>query len=241
MKGKRLTAALAATLVRGRVGAGTAAATGAFSSHRHDSRPSARSIARPARPPPEERDLPARRRHGHAGDHRRPLLPGRQQRAQRRPDAVHRLRHHLVGEAGRRPALPARLRPRLGLDRDRLGDRPENARRAHLAGPEQRDRRSRREPEDGPRARPEEGHEGRRRLDRGDHRRDPGRARLAHLAARLPGPGRHGRLPAGDEGRGRPRLDRRAGGRPQGRRAPRRRPRPLRPDDRRRPGRRQNA
>ena len=34
------------------------------------------------------------------------------------------------------------------------------------------------------------GHEGRQRLDRGDHRRDAGRARLAHLAARLPGPGR---------------------------------------------------
>ena len=79
------------------------------------------------------------------------------------------------------------------------------------------------------------GHEGRRRLDRRDHRRDPGGARLAHLPARLPGPGRHGRLPAGDEGRRRPRLDRRAGGRPQGRRAPRRRPQPLHADDRQRP------
>ena len=69
----------------------------------------------------------------------------------------------------------------------------------------------------------------------------PGRARLAHLAARLPGPGRHGRLPDGDEGRRRPRLDRRAGGRPQGRRAARRRPRPLRADDHRRPGRRQDG
>ena len=66
---------------------------------------------------PEERDLLPRRRHGHPGDHRRPLLPGRQQRAQRRPDAVHRLRHDLVGEAGRRrrrtcpTTTPTRPRP----------------------------------------------------------------------------------------------------------------------------------
>ena len=35
-------------------------------------------------------------------------------------------------------AVPARLRPRLGLDRDDVGDRPEDDRRAHLPGPEQR-------------------------------------------------------------------------------------------------------
>ena len=75
-----------------------------------------------------------------------------------------------------------------------------------------------------------QGAAGRRRLDRGDHRRDAGCPRLAHLAARLPGPGQHGRLPDRDEGRRRPRLDRRAGGRSQGRRAARRRPRPLRAD-----------
>ena len=75
--------------------------------------------------------------------------------AQRRPHAVHRLRHDLVGEAGRGAALPARLRPRLGLDRHDVGDRAEDDRRAHLAGPEQRRQRARREPQDGARDRPE--------------------------------------------------------------------------------------
>ena len=57
----------------------------------------------------------------------------------------------------------------------------------------------------------------------------PGRSFLAHLAARLPGPQRHAlHVPAGDQGRRRPRLDRRAAGRRALRRRPRRRPRPLR-------------
>ena len=49
-------------------------------------------------------------------------------------------------------AVPARLRPRLGLHRHDVGDRPEDDRRADLAGPEQRDQRPRREPEDRARA-----------------------------------------------------------------------------------------
>ena len=91
----------------------------------------------------------------------------------------------------------------------------EDDRRADLAGPEQRDRRAGQEPADGARARAEAGQEGRQRVDRGDHRRDAGGARLAHLAARLPGPGRHRRpVQDGDEGGRRPRLDRRADRRP---------------------------
>ena len=96
-------------------------------------------------------------------------------------------------------------------------------------GPSSADQRPGRELQDGPRARAEARQEGRRRLDRRDHRRHAGRPRLAHLAARLPGPDRHGRLRRREtQGRRRPRLDRRAGGRPQGRRAAGRRPRPVR-------------
>ena len=59
----------------------------------------------------------------------------------------------------------------------------------------------------------------------------PAGAELAHLPARLPGPGRHAHdLPDGgqDGGHARPRLDRRAAGRQGLRPLPRRRPRPLR-------------
>src|SRR5262249_28879961 len=66
-------------------------------------------------------------------------------------------------------------------------------------------------------------HAGRQRLHRGDHRRDPGRAVLAHLTARLPGPERRPHhLPLGDEGQRRAGIDRRAAGRPPARRQPRR-------------------
>ena len=59
----------------------------------------------------------------------------------------------------------------------------------------------------------------------------PAASVVAHLAPRLPGPGRRPQpVPDGDQGRGRPRLDRRAAGRPPARRQPRRRPRPLRAD-----------
>ena len=165
------------------------------------------------------------------------------QPAERRPDAVHRLRHDLVGRS-----RPRRRRYLPDYDPDSAstgtmwatGKKTIDERISQ--GPSSADQRPRREPaqtvlEIAQSAR----QEGRQRLDRRDHRRDAGRARLAHLAARLPGPGRHGRLPDRDQGRGRPRLDRRAGGRPQDRRAPRRRPRPLRPDDHRRSGRRQDG
>ena len=59
-------------------------------------------------------------------------------RHERRPAAVHGLPDDVVGEAGRGAAVPARLRPRLGLDRHDVGDRAEDDRRAHLAGPERR-------------------------------------------------------------------------------------------------------
>ena len=68
------------------------------------------------------------------------------QQAERRPAAVHRLRHDLVGQAGRRAAVPARLRPRLGLHGHDVGDRQEDDRRAHLAGAQQRRERAGREP-----------------------------------------------------------------------------------------------
>ena len=48
---------------------------------------------------------------------------------------------HVVGQARRGAALPARLRPRLGLHGHDVGDRAEDDRRAHLAGSEQRHRR----------------------------------------------------------------------------------------------------
>ena len=58
----------------------------------------------------------------------------------------------------------------------------------------------------------------------------------SHISLRgCQGPANMAACPTGDQGGGRPRLDRRAGGRPQGRRAARRRSRPLRPDDQRRP------
>ena len=188
----------------------------------------------------EERHLPARRRHGRLRDHGGALLPVRRGRPdERRPAPVHRLRHDVVGQAGRRPGPPPRLRPRLRVHRHDVGDGPEDHRRADLPGPEHGDRRARREPPDRPRARPEGGQEDRQRLDGGDHRRDACSPRIAHVAARLPGPGGHGRgLQDRDEGRRRPRLDRRADGRPQGRRHARRRPRALRAEDRRRPDRR---
>ena len=80
----------------------------------------------------------------------------------------------------------------------------------------------------------ERGLKHRQRLHRGDHRRDPGRTLLALLPARLPRPDRHPRrLPDGEQGRRRPRLDRRAAGRRPGRRHPRRRPHALRAEPRR--------
>ncbi len=61
------------------------------------------------------------------------------------------------------------------------------------------------------------------------HRRHAGCSRLTHLPAWLPGPERRTRdVPARDQGRRRSRLDHRADDRPQGRRPPRRWPRPLR-------------
>ena len=87
----------------------------------------------------------------------------------------------------------------------------------------------------------QEGLGDRQRLDRRDHRRHARGARLARQRARLPGPGRHGRVPEVQEVGGRARLDRRAGGRPQVRRHPRRRQGALRSGDRRRPVRRQDG
>lgn len=206
---------------------------------RRPARQDPRHSLRPPRRQGQERHLLPGRRHGRPGGHRRSLLPVRRGGApEPRPAAVHRLPDDVVGQAGRQ----ARLRPRLGLHRHDVGDRCEDARRAHLAGSEQRDRRAGQEPADRARAGAEGGQEGWERDDRGAHRRDAGGARFAHLAARLPGPGRRRQpVQAGDEGGGRPRLDRRADRRPSRERRTRRRAQPLRSDDHGRQGRRQDG
>ena len=125
---------------------------------------------------------------------------------------------------------------RLGADGDRLVDRSEDDRRPPLAGPECRrdDPRLQRRLHDDVRDCRQTRHAGRQRLHRGDHRRDPGGAVLAHLAPRLPGPGRHAHaLPDRGQAGGWARLDRRAADRPPARRQPGWRPRPLPTDDRR--------
>lgn len=154
--------------------------------------------------------------------------------AQRRPDATDRVRHHLVGEAGRAGAVPAGLRPRLGVDRHHVGHRGEDPRRADLAGAEQCHRRARPQRRVGDGEGQAARHEGRQRVDRRDHRRHARCAVVAHLAAWLPGPRRHGVVQEGDQGGGPPGLHRGAGGEPPPRRAPRRRPRPVRADHHRR-------
>ena len=87
----------------------------------------------------------------------------------------------------------ARLRPRVGADRKRLGDRTEVVERADLDAARRIHARQR--PEDDPRARPGGGIRNRERLDRGDHRRHTGGARLARAAPRLSRPTGHGSLP----------------------------------------------
>ncbi len=240
MKGKRLTAALAAALAVTAIGAGTAAATGAFSSHHSTSTERALTAALRDREPKNvifllgdgmgTQEITAAR-----------YYQGVNQRPQRRPHAVHRLRHHLVGQAGRQRALLARLRPRLGLDRHGLGygcrkrstSASRRARAATSSVPgknlttvlELAQKRG---------------------MKVGDvstaEITDATPAVLAsHISLRgCQGPADMARLPAGDEGGRRSRLDRRAGDRPQGRRAARWRPRPLRADDSRRSRRRQD-
>ena len=194
MKGKRLSAALAASLAVVAIGSGTAAATGAFSSS-HDA--STEKAVKTALRGKEPRNVIFLLGDGMGTQE---ITAARYYQGVAAPLNVDRM--PLTGfdttwsvKPAAAVSVPARLRPRLRLDRDGLGDRPENARRAHLAGPEQRHRRARPEPQDGARDGAEKGHDGRRRLDRGDHRRDAGGARFAHLPARLPGPGRHGCLP----------------------------------------------
>ena len=228
MKSRRLTAALAATAAIAVVGGGTAAATGVFT--RADSTERAVRTALDDRHPKNvifllgdgmgTQEITAAR-----------YYQGVNYVPERGPHAANRLRHHVVAQAGREPALPARLRPRLGVDRHVLGDGPQDDRRAHLAGAEQRHRRPREELPDAARAGAAAGKKV------GDvstaEITDATPAVLAsHISLRdCQGPGEHGRLRVREEGRRRARLDRRAGGRPQGRRAARRRPRPLRADD----------
>ena len=178
----------------------------------------------------EEHHPVHRRRHGRAGSHVRPLLrQGRRGAPEHGRAQAPWRRHHLQRRAGRPAAVPAQLRAGLRPDGERLVQRHQDARRAPRPGPELRRDRAGHQLQDlhGDRARPWHGHG--QRLHRRDHRRDAGRTVLAHLPARLPGPERHAhRVPDGDQGRRRPRLDRRAAGRREVRRRPRRRPRTLR-------------
>ncbi len=155
------------------------------------------------------RDLPAGRRHGPVGDHDRPQLSVRR----RRPPAGYRhaaadRRHHDLRAAGGR-SQQARVRDRLRRFGHGLGDRAQDFQRPHLD-----DGQDRPDTADDLRAGRQEGLGDRQCLDRGDHGRHARGARLARQRARLPGPDRHGRVPEVQEVGGRPRLDRRAGGRP---------------------------
>ena len=141
----------------------------------------------------EERHLLPRRRHGHAGDHRRPLLPVRRGRAdERRPAAVHRLPDHVVGQAGARRRYLPDYDPDSASTGTMWATGQKTIDERISQGPSTRDRRAGQEPPDGARAGAAGGQEDRQRLDGRDHRRDAGGARLAHLAARLPGPAGHG-------------------------------------------------
>ena len=107
MKGKRLTAAVAATLAVAAVGAGTAA-TGAFSSPDPNTIEGQVKSSLTHQTPKNvifllgdgmgTQEITAAR-----------YYQGVDKSAQRRPDEDDRLRHHLVAEAGRQPAVPARL------------------------------------------------------------------------------------------------------------------------------------
>ena len=152
---------------------------------------------------------------GDSGGDRRPLLPVRRRPVayEPRPAAVHR-RSRPTWSVDRAAAPP--YKPDYDPDSASTGTMwatgPEDDRRADLAGSEQRDRRAGQEPADRARARAEAGQADRQRHDRGDHRRDAGGARLAHQRC---GAARARRTPVnrvhdGDEGSGRPRLDRRA-------------------------------
>ena len=137
---------------------------------------------------------------------------------------------HYVLRPGPGPNYLPELRRRLRAHGDRLVDRQAHAGRPPLAGPERRRQRPRLQPGlshlHGDRPRPRQG-DGQR-LDRGDHRRHAGGPELAHLAARLPGPGRRAHdLPDGGQDRRRPGLDRRAAGRRGLRPLPRRRHAPA--------------
>ncbi len=128
---------------------------------------------------------------GVSGGHRRPLLPVRR----RRPMNMDRLPFTgfqttwSVKPAAARPTSPTTrpTRPRPARCGRRARRRSTSAsRRARAARRTSRARTSRRCSRS-PRGRQAD----RQRLDRRDHRRDAGRAELAHLPARLPGPERH--------------------------------------------------
>ena len=122
MKHSRFAAVAAVAVIVAAIGAATAAATGFFHQHRDSTEQAVRNALQDRTPKNVifflgdgmgTQEITAAR-----------YYQGVNNDAQRRPDAVHRVRHDLVGEAGREPAVPAGLRPRLGLDRDGVGDGP---------------------------------------------------------------------------------------------------------------------
>ena len=187
---RRLTLALAAVAVAG-LTAGAAGAVARLGERRGPLAARSRSRSTAGG---EERDPLHRRRHGRARDHARPQLRVRRRRplraSTRCPSPA---TSRPTSRAGERPDR-ARLRPRLGRDRHRLGDRVEDLQR-RASRPTRSPTRTLTTILEIAQA---GGLRDRQRHDRRAHRRDAGRARLPRHAARLPGPGRHGHAARSD-------------------------------------------
>ena len=183
-----------------------------------------------------QRDPDHRRRHRRLHDHRGPQLRARRVGPLRaRRAALHRRDDHLRSQGRAQPQrLPDRLRVRLRTDGERLVHRQEDGRQPPLAGSQLGREHPGHRLRDGAGDLQEAGQAHRQRVHRRDHRRHPGRRCFPHQPARLPGPDRHGDLPAGQEVGRRQGLHRRAARRQQDRRHPGRRAQPLQPGHRRR-------
>ena len=241
MKGKRLTAALAAMLALVAVGAGTAAATGRSrpTTTTRTERAFDRRPARPATPKNvifllgdgmgTQEITAARYYQGVSNELNVDRMPftGFDTTWSVKPAAS--------------AALPARLRPRLGLDRDEWATGQKTLDERISQGPSSAIDVPGKNLKTVLELAQKTG------MKVGDvstaEITDATPAVLAsHISLRgCQGPADMAACPLETKARRRPRLDRRAGGRPQGRRAARRRSRPLRADDHRRPRRRQDG
>jgi alkaline phosphatase/streptomycin-6-phosphatase len=159
MKGKRLTAVLAAILALAAVGAGTAAATGAFSSHRSTRTERALSAALHDRAPKNVIFLLG------DGMGTQEITAARYYQGVSKELNVDRMPFTGFDTTwSLKPAASAPYLPDYDPDSASTGtmwaDRAEDARRAHLPGAQQRHQRPRAEPDDGAGAGAEKGHEG---------------------------------------------------------------------------------